>query len=141
MAGPVNVPDTDFVAGAAGVALCVAVEVGVAEAVALAVALAVAEAVALACAVAFLVTTGFEVFFDVCVAAVCVATALDEVDDEADAIAPPLPIAAPPAMFIPPLELSCGGVIAMTAPSPPTVPPAINSARFISYPHFVQSLA
>jgi hypothetical protein len=26
----------------------------------------------------------------------------------------------------------CGGVIAKTAPNPPTVPPAINSARFIS---------
>jgi hypothetical protein len=29
-------------------------------------------------------------------------------------------------------EDSCGGVIAMTAPKPPTVPPAINHARFIS---------
>jgi len=110
--------------------------VGVAEAVALAVALAVAEALALACALAFFVATGFEVLVGV-----CVATAFVEVDDEADAIAPPLPIAAPPAIFISPLELSCGGVIAMTAPSPPTVPPAINSARFISYPHFVLSLA
>ncbi|MEI8229062.1 MAG: hypothetical protein WCH77_12495, partial [Planctomycetota bacterium] len=105
------------------------------------VALAVADALALACALAFFVATGFEVLVGVCVAAVCVATAFVEGDDEADAVAPPLPIAAPPAMFIPPLELSCGGVIAMTAPSPPTVPPAINSARFISYPHFVLSLA
>jgi hypothetical protein len=29
-------------------------------------------------------------------------------------------------------EPSWGGVIARTAPSPPTVPPAINNARFIS---------
>jgi hypothetical protein len=28
-------------------------------------------------------------------------------------------------------EVICGGVMARTAPSPPTVPPAINSARFM----------
>jgi hypothetical protein len=32
---------------------------------------------------------------------------------------------------------NCGGVIARTAPRPPTVPPAISSARFISCPRFV----
>jgi hypothetical protein len=30
------------------------------------------------------------------------------------------------------LAVSCGGVMARTAPRPPTVPPAIKSARFIS---------
>jgi hypothetical protein len=30
------------------------------------------------------------------------------------------------------VDVSCGGVIARTAPRPPTVPPAINRARFIS---------
>jgi hypothetical protein len=83
--------------------------------------------------VALFVATGF----DVLVATVCVATAFVEGDDEADAVLPAIPSAAPPAMFMPPLELSCGGVIAKTAPRPPTVPPAIKSARFISYPHFV----
>jgi hypothetical protein len=28
-------------------------------------------------------------------------------------------------------EVNCGGVMASTAPSPPTVPPAISNARFI----------
>jgi hypothetical protein len=32
------------------------------------------------------------------------------------------------------VDENCGGVIAMTAPRPPKVPPAINNARFISYP-------
>ena len=32
------------------------------------------------------------------------------------------------------VEVNCGGVIAKTAPSPPTVPVAINNARFISLP-------
>jgi hypothetical protein len=41
----------------------------------------------------------------------------------------PLPIAKDS------VEESCGGVIAMTAPRPPKVPPAINNVRFISYPH------
>ena len=30
------------------------------------------------------------------------------------------------------LEFNCGGVIARTAPSPPTAPPTINNARFIT---------
>jgi hypothetical protein len=89
------------------------------------VALAVAWAVAFA--VAFFVATGFEL----CV--VCV-----DGDDEADADVLVLvaPIDEPPAMLIELLEPSCGGVIASTAPRPPTVPPAINNARFISYPRF-----
>ena len=32
------------------------------------------------------------------------------------------------------VEVNCGGVTAKTAPSPPTVPVAINNARFISLP-------
>ena len=92
------------------------------------VALAVAWAVAFA--VAFFVATGFEL----CV--VCV-----DGDDEADADVLVLvaPIDEPPAMLIELLEPSCGGVIASTAPRPPTVPPAINNARFISYPRFGKS--
>jgi hypothetical protein len=62
-----------------------------------------------------------------------------EEDDEADAEepVPVVPIAEPPAMLIELVADNCGGVIANTAPRPPTVPPAISSARFISYPHFV----
>ena len=75
--------------------MCVAVGVG--SAVALAVADAVAVALAVACAVAFFVATGFEVFVGVCVATAFVATALVDVVDEADAVLPAEPIAAPPA--------------------------------------------
>ena len=32
------------------------------------------------------------------------------------------------------VEVNCGGVTAKTAPSPPTVPVAINIARFMSVP-------
>ena len=46
-----------------------------------------------------------------------------------------LPI-PPPATLIPWLDVNCGGVIAKTAPRPPTVPPTINSARFISAPSY-----
>ena len=90
----------------------------------------VAVAWAVALVLAFFVATGFELFVT------CV-----EGDDEADADVLVLvaPIAEPPAMLIELLEPNCGGVIASTAPRPPTVPPAINNARFISYPRFVES--
>jgi hypothetical protein len=114
------------------------VAVGVALADALVVALAVADALAVApvvaCAVAFLVATGFEVFVAAVVATAFVGA--DEDDDEADALVLTEPVAAPPAIFKPP-EDNWGGVIVSTAPRPPTVPPAINNARFISYPRFV----
>ena len=95
-----------------------------------AVGVALAVAWVVACAVAFLVATGFELLV------VCV-----DGDDEADADVLVLvaPIDEPPAMLIELLEPSCGGVIASTAPRPPTVPPAINKARFISYPRFGKS--
>ena len=85
------------VAAAVGVALCVAV------AVALCVAVAVAVALALAAGVAFFVATGFDVFV---AAAVATGFAEVEVDDEADAeeLVPVEPIAAPPAIFNPPLD-------------------------------------
>jgi hypothetical protein len=113
----VNFPLIAAGAGAAVVGSAVGVALAVADAVALAV----------AWAVAFFVATGFEL----CVACV-------EGDDEADAdvLAPVAPIDEPPAMLIELLEPNCGGVIASTAPRPPTVPPAINNARFISYPRF-----
>jgi hypothetical protein len=78
-----------------------------------------------AAAVAFFVAVGF--------------VALEGEGDEADAEepVPVAPIAEPPAMFIELVVDNCGGVIANTAPRPPTVPPAISSARFISYPQFI----
>ena len=111
---------------AAVVAAAVGVELFVGATVAALVAAAVAPGVA------FLVATGFALFV-----ATVVPEAI-EVDDEADALVP-VPVelvTAPPAIFKSP-ELNCGGVIAKTAPRPPTVPPAINNARFISYPQFV----
>jgi hypothetical protein len=39
---------------------------------------------------------------------------------------------APPPIAKESVDENCGGVIAMTAPRPPRVPPAINNARFIS---------
>jgi hypothetical protein len=120
---------------AAGAAAAVdAAVVGVALAVAVAPVAALADAVAPA--VAFFVATGFELFAIVVAAVVATAT-VD--DNEADALVLTEPIAAPPAIFNPP-EDNCGGVIASTAPRPPTEPPAINSARFISYPHFFACL-
>jgi hypothetical protein len=67
------------------------------------------------------------------VAVVFVATGVAElvVVTTATGVEPPigpLPIAKDS------LDENCGGVIAMTAPRPPKVPPAINNARFISYP-------
>jgi hypothetical protein len=78
----------------------------------------------------FFVATGYALFV------ATVAPEAIEGDDEADALIPVPVEPIPPAMFKS-LELNCGGVIARTAPRPPTVPPAINNARFISYPHFV----
>jgi len=123
---------------AAGVGVELFVGATVAALVGATVAALVAAAVAalVAAAVApdedFFVATGF---------ALLVATVVPEAiedDDEADALVP-VPVelvTAPPAIFKSP-ELNCGGVIAKTALRPPTVPPAINNARFISYPHFV----
>ena len=117
---------------AAVVAAGVGVELFVGATVAALVGATVAALVAAAVAPDedFFVATGFALLV-----ATVVPEAIDE-DDEADALisVPVEPI--PPAMFKSP-ELNCGGVIAKTAPRPPTVPPAINNARFISYPHFV----
>jgi hypothetical protein len=73
-------------------------------------------------AVAFLVEVAFVLVAAGVGESVAVATA---VGVEA-AIVPP-PIAKDS------VDENCGGVIAMTAPRPPKVPPAINNARFILY--------
>jgi hypothetical protein len=103
-------------------------------------------AVALFVPVALFVAAGLVVAFLVA-PALFVATGFEELpvvaevveDDEADAeeLVPVVPITEPPAMLIVLVADNCGGVIANTAPRPPTVPPAISSARFISYPHFL----
>ena len=104
-----------------------AVVVAAADGVAVALCVAVAF---VGVAAAFFVATGL-----------VVAPEVEDVeeDDEADAEepVPVVPIADPPAMLIELVVDNCGGVIANTAPRPPTVPPAISSARFISYPQFI----
>ena len=47
---------------------------------------------------------------------------------------PPEVAAEAPAIVAKPLLDNCGGVTDKTAPRPPTVPPAINNARFIPFP-------
>lgn len=91
--------------------------------------------VALEDAMAALVATAFVLaaLLALCVAvALCIAVALVDatgVDDGAVAT----PIADEPAIAKPLVVDKFGGVIAMTAPRPPKVPPAINNPRFI-YP-------
>ena len=46
---------------------------------------------------------------------------------------PPVEAAEAPAIVAKPLLDNCGGVTDKTAPRPPTVPPAINNARFIPF--------
>ena len=74
------------------------------------------------------------------VAVVVEALALLDEDetDEADpvfACAPVVPTALPEGSASS-VEFNCGGVIANTAPRPPTVPPAMRSVRFISVSFF-----
>ena len=119
---PVTVPEYPDVAGAAVV--FVAVGVGVAACVCTGVALE--EAVALADAVAPL--CGFAVALvvaDFVGVAACVAAAVVTVPS-ADGVP-----REPDNELAEVVELNCGGVIAKTAPRPPTVPPAINNARFM----------
>jgi len=106
----------------------VAVGVGAAVATApefellLAVAAGVADVLAVAFFVAFVL------------ALVLVAAGVGELVTVDVAIA----VGVDPAIAGPPsakdsVDENCGGVIAMTAPRPPRVPPAINNARFILY--------
>jgi hypothetical protein len=90
---------------------------------------AMAAFVATAFVLAALVATAFVL---AALLALCVAAALVDatgVDDGAVAT----PIADEPAIAKPLVVDKFGGVIAMTAPRPPKVPPAINNPRFI-YP-------
>jgi hypothetical protein len=68
------------------------------------------------------------------VTVVFVATGVTESVAVTTAAGAEAPIAGPPRAKGS-VDANWGGVIAMTAPRPPKVPPAINNARFISYPH------
>jgi hypothetical protein len=124
------VPLTPLETGAGVAVVLVAVGVGSAVATApefellLAVAAGVADLLAVAFLVAFVV------------ALVLVAAGVGEsvAVDVAIAVGVDPPIAGPPRAKDS-VDENWGGVIAMTAPRPPKVPPAINNARFISYPH------
>lgn len=67
---------------------------------------------------------------------VALADGEEDETDEADpvfACAPVVPTALPEGRASS-VEPNCGGVIANTAPRPPSVPPAMSSVRFISVP-------
>ena len=129
---PVNEPLTvevaAFVGVGVGVADCVAVELFVVEEEfddEVDEELLVVVVDFLVVVVAFLVATAFAVGVAdadaVVTAAALVAAAGIEVSAEAPAIVERL------------LLPNCGGVIDKTAPRPPTVPPAINNARFMPF--------
>ena len=85
-------------------------------------------AFALAFEVAFVATLFVAAGVAACVAAgvaACVAAAVVTVPP---VVGPPSELESELADVV---ELNCGGVIAKTAPRPPTVPPAINNARFM----------
>jgi hypothetical protein len=120
---PVKVPETLLVAGAAvvfvadgvGDALCVAAGEVVAAALLLGVALFVATGL--------LVSVTGEALF--------VATGAADGDSDVVVVVVVAGAISEPRDNVLSEEVSCGGVIAKTAPSPPTVPPAINNARFM----------
>ena len=90
--------------------------------------------------VAFLVALLVAAFFAVTFAALELALALAAgaaacvtVTAAVDGTTPPEVAAEAPAIVAKPLLDNCGGVTDKTAPRPPTVPPAINNARFIPF--------
>lgn len=132
-----NVPETFFVAAAVGVD---ATGVVAAEDVVDVVGVDLVDVLARALATAtrflvafFLAVVAFGVgVIDVCVvAAGVVADGLFAVACEIEVVAALATLESPPMV---PCELSCGGVIDRTAPRPPTVPPAMSSARFMPTP-------
>jgi hypothetical protein len=135
----VKVPVTPLEAGAGAAVVFVAVGVGSAVATApefellLAVTAGFADLLAVAFLVAFvlaLVLVAAGVGESVAVGvALAVATCAAGVEE---------PIAGAPRAKDS-LDENCGGVIAMTAPRPPKVPPAINNARFILFSFFLKT--
>jgi hypothetical protein len=126
MASPVKVPLTLLVDGAAVV--FVALGVGVGEVDFVVVAAGVADCVAadfVAVEFALLVAADDFAGVALCVAAGAVVAASVVVFDTGAAGAAPTESEVSE-------EPSWGGVMARTAPRPPTVPPAISNARFMS---------
>ena len=123
-----KVPETLLVAGAAVV--FVADGAGVADLVAAGeVAAGEVAAAALLLGVADFVATGL--FVSVAGEALFVATGAADGDSDVVVVVVAAGAISEPRDSVLSEEVSCGGVIAKTAPSPPTVPPAINSARFM----------
>jgi hypothetical protein len=123
-AAPVKVPVTPLETGAGAAVVFVAVGVGSAVATApeFELLLAVVAGFADLLAVAFLVEVAFVLVAAGVGESVAVAVAT------AEGVDPPI---APPPIAKDSVDENCGGVITMTAPRPPKVPPAINNARFI----------
>ena len=160
MVSPVNEPLTDFVSAGVGegvgvfvTALFVAVELldEVFEALELLEVLddevvlfevvvevvfdfEVAFLVALLVAAFFAVTfAALELVLELALALTAGAAACVAVTAAVDGTTPPEVAAEAPAIVAKPLLDNCGGVTDKTAPRPPTVPPAINNARFIPF--------
>ena len=84
-------------------------------------------------AVFFVVATCADVFVEVAAVFPVDAFCVVEEEETVEVVAPAAPPNELPDESASSVELSCGGVIAKTAPRPPTVPPAIKSARFIRF--------
>jgi hypothetical protein len=110
---PVKVPLTALLAGAAVVGAAAGV-------------VAVVVDFEVCVAAAFALFVGVDVGFAFVVATALVVGALDAVGASTGA-----GIAAPTEPLAEEVAEICGGVIARTAPRPPTVPPAINNERFM----------
>ena len=131
---PIKVPEADLVTGVADALVCVGV--GVADGVC---ATGVCDCVELTAAAFVAAELFVELFFVAFAAALFVAAAV--ADGVTLCVAAGVEAGAAGVADVPGnaigddcVEVNCGGVTAKTAPSPPTVPVAINNARFISVP-------
>ena len=132
IASPVNEPDTDdFVVGVAAGAEVVALADAAGDAAVVEV-VVVFFFVVVAAAELLLVVTA-EALGAVAVGVLAVVAAELEVFD---VVAGREVAAEAPDRVESPLFPNCGGVTDKTAPRPPTVPPAISSARFMPYLFF-----
>lgn len=133
IASPVNEPDTEALLGVAAGA----------EVVVLALADGVAAAVAVEVVVFFFVVVAAGVLLLAVTAAALGAVAAGVLAVVAaelevfDVVAGREVAAEAPDRVESPLFPNCGGVTDKTAPRPPTVPPAISSARFMPYLFFL----
>ena len=131
-----KVPEADLVTGVADALVCVGV--GVADGVC---ATGVCDCVELTAAAFVAAELFVELFFVAFAAALLVAAAVAVADGVTLCVAAGVEAGAAGVADVPGnaigddcVEVNCGGVTAKTAPSPPTVPVAINNARFISVP-------